>query len=519
MTPSTEPSRRHARSPDEWRAALAEVRLPLLSARTVLSRALSPDASLGDVASVLEADPPLAIDVLPLAARAPRVDGRLRSLQQAVNLIGVSRIQALLQARVRWQAEPHPMAQSLYIQALETSHLATQLVTAWACQKHAGDLDHLVWATWLMGVTRWKLPWVDAHACQRMALRVAAGERRANVERDELGCDVDALNAWHLQDIGLGDASELRQAYLLTASQMARAARLGWTGDFPPDVPASLARDLHRPTTGCALAYALALETEHAWYGQRLQHLMSVASAHLVQPVFRVRQQAISQALTIARSPSSAAPAGLVAEKLLWPAPPPMRVLPVTRKAAAAQPVDTTQQQPPAAGFLERCTRSDFNDLGEFLSAAQRCLSEELGLGRHALFLRQGNTGHLVCQLALGMDMLPPLKSIGFVWADHPITRKLMEHPAASLWVRPAQVAAARARLPDTITHWCSDGGFALLTVNVNSQPAGLWWVAAAGDEDALDEPRLRSLRQVVHAFGIELTRQMRKRRRSAVAP
>ena len=511
-------SRTPSRSPDQWRAELTSVRLPWLSATPTLSRALSSDASLGDVASVLEADPPLAIEVLPLAARAPRVDGRLRSLQQAVNLIGVSRIQALLQARDRQNMPPQPEAAALSAQALETSGLATRLVTTWAFQKHAGDLDHLLWATWLMGVTRWKLPWVDAPACQRIATRVAAGERRAAVERDELGCDVDALNAWHLQDIGLGDASELRQAYRLSAPQMARAARLGWTHDFPPDVPSDLARDLHRPTTGCALAYALALETEQGWYGQRLQHLLAVASAHLVQPVVRVRQQAITQALDLARAPRAGESATLAAEKLLWPTPSPQRAVPSVRAAKAAPAPRPPEQPVYTPGFLERCTRADFKDLGSFLRAAQRALSDELGFGRHALFLRQGNSGQLICHLAHGLEVMSPLKALGFAWADHSITRKLMENPATSLWVRPEQVSAAQARLPDPIAQWPSDGGMVLLTVAVNGRPAGLWWVANAPGQAPLDERRLQALRQLVQVFGVELTRQMRLRQRSSTA-
>ncbi len=482
----------------------------------MLSRALSSNASLGDVASVLEADPPLAIEVLPLAARAPRVDGRLRSLQQAVNLIGVSRIQALLQARGRQNMAPQPEAAALSVQAMETSRLATRLVTAWAFQKHTVDLDHLLWATWLMGVTRWKLPWVDAPACQRIASRVAAGERRSAVERDELGCDVDALNAWHLQDLGLGDASELSQAYRLSSPQMAQAARLGWTHDFPPEVPPALARNLHRPTTGCALAYALALETEQGWYGQRLQHLLAVASAHLVQPVARVRQQAIGQALDLARAPRAGWSATATAEKLLWPAAPPQRAVLASRAAKAAPAPRPPEQRVCPPGFLERCTRADFKDLGSLLRAAQHALSDELGFGRHALFLRQGSTGRLVCHLAHGLEVNQPLKSMGFAWADHPITDKLMAHPAASLWVRPEQVPAARARLPDPIPQWPSDGGMVLLTVAVNGQPAGLWWVTAAPDQSPLDERRLQALRRLVQAFGVELTRQMRLRQRSA---
>ncbi len=499
---------------------MAEVRLPLQSSGPQLSRVLASDAGLGDVLSVLEADPALALEVLPLAAQAPRVDGRLRSLQQAVNLIGVSRIQALLQARLRRKMPANALAESLSAQALETSRLATQLVTVWAWQRHAGDLDHLVWATWLMGVTRWKLPWVDTDAAQRIASRVAGGERRTQVEREVLGCDLEMLNAWHLQDIGLGQASELRQAYMLPPSQLARAARLGWTGDFPPEVPPILARDLHRPTTGCGLAYGLALETEHGWYGQRLQRLMSVISAHLARPVSQVRHQAMDRALTIARGQRPGSPPPPVAERLLWPAKPPGRPVPL---ASSRVPTESPSARPAEreaspSGFLDRCARSDFTDLASFLRSAQHSLHEELECGRHALLLRQGNTEDLACPIVRGLDVAEPLPSVRLTWSANPITARLMQHPSGSLWVRAGQMQAARARLPSPLVHWCSDSGFAMFTVNVNGRAAGLWWVAPDPTQPALDEARVQSLRRWVHAFGLEFTAQMRRRQRSTVS-
>lgn len=522
MPPDTTPTGQTTprRTPQAWRDALLQVRLPLLGSAAQQARMLSPDIGLGELQALAEADLPLAVDLLAMAAREPRLQDGVRSLQQAVHVLGTGRTQGLLRARQARPASESATAQQLSRQAMASSALAALFVQAWGRHRPAGDEDHRRWLTRLMGVVRWKLPWVDPELAQRIEARVEAGERRALVERELLGVDVPTLNAWHLQDLGFGATATQDHAALLSTRQLAQAARLAWTGAAAPEVPAALARVLHQPRTGCALACALALELQSGWYGARAGRWMAVVSAHLGQPLERVRQDLIAVALIAARDEPLHQGPSAVATRLLWPAEPHHRPLP--RRPARAPAAPPAPAPPPAgADFEQRCERAAFDDLASFMREALTHLQQDMGLTRCALFLQQAGRSELACHVAHGFatpvatrDLVLPLAADGLV-------TRLMQHPAATLWIKPRQVPAARARLPAPLSEWMTASGCLLGTVQVRSRAVGLWWADVAEGQAPIDDHRLAQFGRMTRVFGAEFARLLnlqRARRQTTTA-
>lgn len=525
MPPDTTPPRRDLPA---WRDALLQVRLPLLSRQDALDQLLSPAVSLGTVQTLAEADLPLALDLLAMAAREPRLQDGVRSLQQAVNVLGTQRTQALLRARQARPTPPHATADPLARQAMATSALAALFVQAWGRHRRGGDEDQRRWLARLQGVARWKLPWVDPALAQAIEDRVRAGERRPQVERELLGFDVPTLNAWHLQDLGFGKAADLRHGHVLPTQQLAQAARLGWTGATAPELPPALARVLHQPTTGALLAYALALELQAGWYSERARHWMAVASAHLGQPLDRVRHDLIQVALFAAQDGPLHQGLTAAAARLLWPADPRPRPLPRRSAGSTAPPPPATAPvtptappavaAPPAPDFEQRCERAAFSHLGGFMREALAHMHQDMGLTRCALFLKQAGRDELVCYIAHGFE--PPVATREMalpLLADGLLTR-LMQHPVATLWVKPHQVQAARGRLPPALAEWGTEAGYLLGTVQVRSHAMGLWWADVAPGGRPLDEARLAQFGRMTRVFGAEFTRLLQLQRAQAPA-
>ncbi len=547
MPSDTSPTSQPPRGLAAWREALLQVRLPLLSSEDEVRRLLSPQVSLREAQNLADADPPLALDLLSLAAREPRLREGIRSLQQALNVIGIQRTQNLLRARLSRPVGTNERAQLLSRQAMATSQLAALFAQGWGRQHRAGDEDHRSWLTRLMGMVRWKLPWAHPAVAAVIEARVAGGERRALVERELLGCDLQELNAWHLQDLGVGEASDLRHAHVLPTAQVAQAARLGWTEDAAPEIPPALARSLHLPTTGCALAYALALELQTSWYSARARQWLAVASAHLSQPMDRVRQDLLQWTLIASQDTRFNDGLNPAAARLLWPVPPARRrlrqrpaslksappVAPTQRQTppptAAPAPVASVRSAPPAhhtgakaepvlLNFEQRCQQTGFDNLAAFMSEALSHLHQDMGLLRCALFLKQAGSDLLVCYVAHGFDTPIQAREIQLPLTGDGVVSKLMQHPSATLWIRPQQVPAARSRLPAALAQWTTDAGCLLGTVQVRSHAMGLWWADAGSSSSPINEARLTQFGRMTQVFGAEFTRLLHLQRERKLA-
>lgn len=179
----------------------------------------------------------------------------------------------------------------------------------------------------------------------------------------------------------------------------------------------------------------------------------------------------------------------------------------------------STPPAPTTLDFEQRCERAAFDNLSAFMREALAHLHQDMGLTRCALFLKQAGREELVCYIAHGFE--PPVAARELVLplqTDGLLTR-LMQHPTATLWVKPQQVPAARPRLPAALAAWTTDAGCLLGTVQVRARAMGLWWADVDAGQPPLDAQKLAPFGRMTQVFGAEFTRLLQLQRARQSAP
>ncbi|GIX36020.1 MAG: hypothetical protein KatS3mg126_1799 [Lysobacteraceae bacterium] len=538
-----------------WRQRLRQVRLPAASDEAVWKRLLEGAEDPTAVQPLLEQDLPLALAVLVEALRSPRFAADPGGLHHALRLLGGRALQGLLRRWANGRIDPARAEQRPLLQALADSRFACLIQLRWMRHGLVADAELRLWITALLGVARWKVALADPELVHRIEQRVAAGERRSQVERALLGFGMDELNALHLQDLGFPEMRAWAARLRLEPRHLARATRFAEDEARPRPLPPDLARTLRDPLRGCALAYGLALETRADWHAPRVVSLVRAAAVCLNRPALGVLEDLQRAALRASGEPLYTR--GLVApaaRMILLPRPrrrerpaaapaPPPRPAPTASPPGAAPPraAPADRPTPPPAAAAPRAAPTSARSAAP--APAVRPGEDFLGRCRAHAFaslteLLEGMAGHLAgralprCLMAL---YRPQSQRLGILFthgfADPcrlaqpgtrlPASSPLLQPPAApipeaSLFVQPAQVAAARQRLPVLLAERVPDCGLVLASFASNDRPAGFWWADPGPEARASVDPRqLDAVREATAAFGAAFTRLLRARRDS----
>lgn len=548
-----------------WRSQLSQAPLPVLSDDEALAALLLPSASLQQIQAGLQADLPLALDAVLLAARLPRIQGEVQGLQHALNVLGAEKVQHLVRARSKRPLDPARPAHRACLQAIAVSRFAARLVDSWERPKlgkvPGGNPEYLEWVALLLGLARWKLPLLAPELHLQVERRARAGERRARVEAELLGCSIDELNAALLEDAGLPTDALLRKAVTPHSALLGAAAGHAWTAALAPELPPAVARWLRQRTTVSVLAHLLAWSIHDGWYSRRTLLLLRTLSAHLNQPLERVTAGVRATALRASRAPEFVGRVFVPAQQLFWPPAPPrslQRTRPVgaagalvppatparpaaTSAAAAAAPAAretvvysgfaatptpapargapaphsvaaaaTTTAQPDADvvhAFSQNCLHGRYGDLRQFMTATSLTLEKGLGLRRCLLFLKAANTDRLGCYFAHGFDGLVEARKLGAPAADDNLVARIFARSGGSLWIDHARVAAARLQLPAELRPYAPAGGFLLGTIQLKERPVGVIWADGGDCSTPLGAQHYAQFRHMIHHFGSEFSR------------
>jgi len=521
-----------SRSLTHWLDRMAAVRLPLLSPPMALQRMLGSQLSVRDLLELVEADLPLAAEVMLAAGKAlSHSGGPLQGLQHAVNLLGIERIQGMVRARREHRLNLDQPAHQAALQAMATSRLACLFTNHWTTWHAGTDPEPLIWTTALLGLARWKLPLAAPHEAAEIERWVAAGQRRATAERELLGITLDQLNQAHLRALGLPlDAGRLLPQVL------AEAARFAWTGPIVPEVPAACRQALRQPGLACGIAQGLALSVQDSWYSRRTRTWMGVAAVHLNQPLDRVRAELLQLALFASQETSFTRSLVAPAARLLWapqcprraarPAPiaPPSPVSTEKHRADpggvepaalrtrsdGTRPARPTPQATRATGLQPTQSLDRSQDLRTLFSATVQTLEQTLGLRRCALFLKASDSARLNCVFAHGFAGTLLVRGLGLPAESTHLPHRLLQRSAAFLWVRSTQVVAARQQLPEALAPLVLDTGLALAVVDIDGQPRGLWWTDTGSADKPLDAETCAAFQQLARSFGTAFTRLAR---------
>lgn len=516
-------------------AQLRDVRLPSLAAEADRAIALADNVELRRLQALAEHEPGLALEIL-LQVNARRgTDEDLRGLQQGIHLLGSGGVQRLLRQQRVARFDANQPGHLLCLQAMATSRLAWLYLAHWLRAALASDEDSRLSILTLLGVSRWKLPLAQPQLAARIEQRVEAGERRVRVERELLGIDLDTLNAWHLQDLGLKGVEDLVAPIRPGGRLIAEAARRAWARELAPEMPGPLKSRLRERLLGCGLAYALALETQVDWHGPRARSLLRASSTWLARPLDETQRGVWRQALYASGEAVFTRGLRAPAVGLLWP-PRPARSLPargagpirVPEQTAPARtpPVDTarahaepkpTETADAVAAYVQRC-EAGHGDLRGLLGDSVR-LFAGLGLHRCALFLRQVGNERLACYFSYGFAEGLADRTLA-VDAEGPgLFSLLLAQPGAAFRIAPAQLAGLGSKLPAELRNWPPATGLLLAAVSVQARTVGFWWADAGNEGPQTDVEQFAGFRRAAAAFGPAFTRLLKARKQASNGP
>ena len=505
---------------------LKQTALPRVAADADHRLALGDAIDLKQLHSLAEREPALAFAILQSVNSKNSADDELRGLQQGIHRLGSGGVQRLLRGLPALRYQRDQPGHLLSLQAMASSRLAWLYLAQWLRSALASDEDARLSTLTLLGVARWKLPLAAPALAAEIESRVQAGERRTRVERELLGADLDTLNAWHLQDLGLRHADALLDACRWSPKLLAQAAHQVRSEAQAPDLSTGLKAALRERGLLCGLAQTLALETQVDWHSLRTRRLLQTLAAVSARPAEEVQRGVHRQALFASHEAMFGSDVAAPAAGLLRPPRPPRAlrrqagVRLAGAPAAAAVSAATSQAahppttEDPAEGFAERC-QAGHPDLRSLLGDSVR-LFAALGLKRCALFLRDTDPAMLGCHFSVGFAPGEADRGLRLPSQAPGLVKLLLAQPGVAFRVSQSQRPSIGSKLPAALAEWPPESGMLLATVAVQGRAVGFWWAdAGQGGAEASLETFAR-FRRSVESFGPAFTRQLARRNAGA---
>ncbi|MFN7784654.1 MAG: hypothetical protein ACK5PG_18215 [Lysobacterales bacterium] len=506
---------------------LKQTALPCVAAETEHRLARGDTVELGRLQALAEREPSLALSILQAANAKTSADDELRGLQQCIHHLGSGGVQRLLRDLPRLRYDRESPGHRLSLQAMATSRLGWLFLAHWLRAALASDEDARLSMLTLLGVARWKLPLAVPAPAIEIERRVQVGERRSRVERELLGADLDTLNVWHLEDLGLPCAASLKRC-AWPPTLLAQAARQLRGSLEAPELSQRLKIALRERGLLCGLAQALALEVGIDWHSQRTRALVLAAAAATGKPAEEILRGVHRQALFASHEAMFGDDAPAPAAGLLRPPREPRalpRRPPIPPTAQFAIPVAAIATPAAAAvpacdkaiaSFAQRCT-SGHPDLRSLLTDVVR-LFAQLGLGRCALFLRETDQSALACFFSYGFPRGQAGRDLRLPLGEPGLVKLLLAQPGVAFRVAEAQRAGVGSRLPAALADWPPHTGMLLATIAVQGRAVGFWWADAGPDGLEASTETFALFRRAVESFGPGFTRQLARRSASAAA-
>ncbi|TSE33442.1 hypothetical protein [Tepidimonas charontis] len=533
IRPSTLATAPPSAAVSSWTRRLLAVAPPPLSPPDVIRILYDEELPTPRLLAILQRDLPLGLAVL-LEAQQRLRQGQVESLAHAVGVLGLRGLWRVVERLAAHPFDPRQPAHRLYAEAVATSRLAAHLAAQLAPAGTPETRQRLMWEMQVQTMAEWRLPLAAPDVAQRMAARIAAGERPTHVERDLLGCPLHALNAALAQHFGFVEPDDPRATVWLQARRLAQAARHAWIDAHPPPLPDDVGRWLYRPSTLRSLLHWLAQEAMRSWYSPRTRLLCDALSAHrhwrVGDVVAATRRAALAASHEMLTRGVVVAPAA----RLFWApwvrprrgpgadataaAAPASAGVHTGGPAAARHPTPGSTARPLIERFAADCQRGRHPDVGAFFRAFQHALDEGLGLRRCALFLKTTQAAQLVCYMAHGFGgSIVPRQTTVALQGEHVLAR-LFAQPGAFLLAEPARVAHLRTRLPASLQRALLPSGAMWGTVQVRQRAVGVLWADTGSADAPVDTTQYAGFKRLMHHFGPGLTRLMQLRRAAFTA-
>lgn len=466
-------------------------------------------------------DPALVLLLFREANRAlARYDREAHTLEHALGLLGVGRVQQLLQ-KVPTLDPAHPSA-ALYRAALLRSHHAAAQARLWADGTGLWPAEEVFWSTLLSWSPLWLL-------CLEAGPAVAAmGETRARQGAispariaELIGCSHSALCAalaerWQLPQMSRLSWQPKASGTFRQWVALEHAARL----DDAPVIPTRELSELcHHPALVVALANILAEEADWDWYSRRCLRLLSIAATACRRPLATIIGYVHQTAAAVSREHSGGGLHTPGAKLLsywrqarLWVPDKPPAQEPAKSAAQAAAPADAA----PAAtssgdAVLLAATVKQLRDptraggVRETLELAVQALHRGAGFRRVAVLFVRPN-GELQTVLSAGAEQAPALRQFRFESKNSQLLTQLLGKPVCLL-VDNDNHAKYWPHLPAPLRAAIACDNFALMSVFAQQRAVALIYVDNAPGAIVAAQRQHTLFKQLCQLVGTALSR------------
>lgn len=438
------------RTQEQWLELLVPLQLPLnteLRAQALAAIAAG-NANAAELTALLLNDPAAVLLIFREAnAALARYERETHGLEHAISLLGMARVQKLLQGAPTLAAD-HPFTRE-YRQAQQRSLHAAWQARLWADGSGRWPADEMFWDTLLAGAPHWLL-WLETGS-QRLKLSKLRAQRGFVTAAESLelfGCDLNALMAelsvrWRLpinsQLSWRTDIVGNRRDWI----KLAHAAHL----DSSPELPKGSTNELsHQPCLIVALANLLAVEADWDWYGRHFMRLLAIVSSCCRRPLATLLNFTHQTAASFSRSYRGdlQTPAARLLchwqQSQIWAPPRPASAaeIPAPAKpvAAAAQPAPAATVKPLSEGTRQLAAAlrrlqnpASLSGAREALTVTLDALHASTGLHRLAALVYRADAGELHVLLERGLETSPALRQLKLRVRDSTLLEQLLRKP------------------------------------------------------------------------------------------
>jgi hypothetical protein len=475
--PTAEPTSELApRSLTDWLQVLEPKPLPVDDrVRNTALQLLEQGGTATALAPVLLRDPALVVLLFREANQAlARYDREAHTLEHAISLLGVGRVQNLLE-QAPTLAPDHPQAEAYRLKLLRSRHAAAQ-AQLWAEGTGLWPGEEVFWATLLAAAPMWLL-WLEAGALLHKidlfrAKHGAVGKKQVH---ELFGCDSYEVAAalavcWRLPTL-----SQLGWQRAAIGSQrqwiaLEHSAHL----DESPTVPDRALTELcHHPALIVALANALAAEADWDWYSRRSQRLLRIAATACRRPLATIISYCHQSAAAISHDYGDCAGQSPGAKLLChwqqahcW-----FKPLP----APQAEPVATPNSADRilAAAVQKLRNPAAVGGVREALTLGLQALHAGIGFARAAILFVKPSSQELQTVLSAGTEQHPALRQFRGAAQNNPLLTQLLSKPVCLLVDR-GNRDKYLYHLPESFRAAIDCDNFVLMAVFAGTRPVAL---------------------------------------------
>ncbi|MET0379001.1 MAG: HDOD domain-containing protein [Spongiibacteraceae bacterium] len=507
------------RNLQQWLTDLEPLQLPLnTQIRAQALAAIEQSCSAVALSALLLDDPAAVLLIFREANRAlARYERETHGLEHAISLLGMARVQTLLQAAPSLAAD-HPFTRE-YRQAQQRSLHAAWQARLWAEGCGRWPADEMFWDTLLAGAPHWVL-WLEAGSLrlQLSKLRAQRGFVTAEESHELFGCDLNTLMAQLTERWNLPRNSQLSWQREVIGKRrewiaLARAAR----PDGPPDLPVGRLSELsHQPCVIVALANLLAVEADWDWYSRHFARLLNIVASCCRRPVSTLSNFVHQTAASFSRSYRGdlQTPAARLLchwqQAQIWapvvaptPAEPNPAAAPATSTATPSAPTpkaSTLADPRQLAANLRRLQQPEsVQGTREALTLALDAIHTGLGLTRVAALLYRAEPRELQTLLGRGLDATPALRQLRLPVQANTLLEQLLRKPAC-LRLGDDNGARYLPLLPPELRSATASPRLLLASIVAAERPVALLFADAGGQP--ISDQQHRLFRQLALLLG-----------------